>query len=373
LTADAFNEISAPEQEGTIDYTDSNSTASPLASISSETISITNSVGTPIQLPQNEIAAIEACFTITAEQGNTNNGAIDWTFDPQAADLRFLPAGWNVVLSTSIEVADQYGSSDTSTVTVTLSSQLQYPSLVAWALGQTLALSPNDIPLAIENARAQILNNMRGYDSTNTAARDAEYYLVGLDAGYTDDAYEAALVLGTPVYNALKTIANLLDFQSVMQADPGNLNAPPGGTEAAYQGLLDGLSAALSNGGTSGNNAVQIIQVTPQDPPNVSASIPAIYDFYPNQEDSIYVVYANAVPFDNTDRIILDQSSSLLTIGNGNNYLIGGSAPINVTIGNGNNAIFTGAGGGTITVGSGDNLIEDGSGSDTVYLRGQML
>src|SRR5579864_1082784 len=34
------------------------------------------------------LAAVEACFTITPEQGNTNNGAIDWTFNPQAADLR---------------------------------------------------------------------------------------------------------------------------------------------------------------------------------------------------------------------------------------------------------------------------------------------
>jgi hypothetical protein len=264
-------------------------------------------------------------------------------------------------------VADQAGNSDIATVTVNINSQQSYSQLVDWEMSRALQANPNNIPLAIELARAYVLNDVRDQDSTNTAGRDAEYYLIGLYAGYTHDPYTTALVFGAPVYNIYKSIANLLNAQTLIQADPGKLNSPPGGTSAAYQGLLDGFNLNRSNPGGATNTPVQVYQLLNQDPPNDSATVPALYSFYPGQETTVNVFYSNNVPVDNVGRVIIDENTPALTVGDGNNFIYGGPTSTDITAGNGNNVIITTAANAVLRAGNGNNvLIADGK-NDTVY------
>src|SRR5262249_60914453 len=55
-----------------------------------------------------------------AEAGNTNNGAIDWTYQITDGSLGFLAAGEKVTLVSTVLVEDHQGGTDSATVTITI-------------------------------------------------------------------------------------------------------------------------------------------------------------------------------------------------------------------------------------------------------------
>jgi hypothetical protein len=65
---------------------------------------------------------LETAFTISPKAGNSNNGAVDWTFNYKGGvgDLDFI-AGRTITVTNTVQVADQDGNTATSTVTNTLS------------------------------------------------------------------------------------------------------------------------------------------------------------------------------------------------------------------------------------------------------------
>lgn len=235
--------------------------------------------------------------------------------------------------------------------------------MLAWALKKGLALSPGDKALALEVARNEVLK-VRDLDSTNTNARDAEYYLIGAHAGYTHSPVDTMYVLGTPIYNGLKSLANFVGAQSLMQADPGKLNSPPGGTESAYEGLLNGFR-------TAADPHVQIYQRSEIGPTN---ALPPASTFTLAQKVNLYggstivdVFHSTTVPADARSRIVLDQKySSSLILGGGNDWVVGGSGNNKDYGGAGNDALFGQGGADLLNGGLGNDLLDGGTGNDTL-------
>lgn len=114
-------EITQP-QKGVIHFSDTDPNARPFASIvGAPTITATDLQGNAVTLTSSQMAILQTAFTISPEAGNTNDGAIDWTFNFRGApgDLDFL-AGRTVIVQNTVKVEDQVGKSDTATVTNTL-------------------------------------------------------------------------------------------------------------------------------------------------------------------------------------------------------------------------------------------------------------
>ena len=91
--------------------------------------------------------------------------------------------------------------------------------------------------------------NQRSEDSTDPVLRDAEYFLMGYRSAIDKEPLMSFYVVGTPVYNAIKTLANATGnewLKGQLQSDKDKPNAPPGGTEWAYYGLYLGLTKGSS-------------------------------------------------------------------------------------------------------------------------------
>lgn len=93
-----------------------------------------------------------------------------------------------------------------------------------------------------------IIAQRRG-NSTDPVLRDAEYFLLGYRSAIDKDPLMSFYVVGTPVYNAIKTLASKTGnewLKAQMRSDKDKPNAPPGGTEWAYYGLYLGLTKGAS-------------------------------------------------------------------------------------------------------------------------------
>src|SRR5262249_40467612 len=90
------------------------------ASITAQTVTGGKGDGTtPLTLSPTEISDIELAFKIAAEAGNTNNGAIDWTYQITDNKLDFLAAGEKVTLVSTVLVDDHHGGTDPAIVPTT--------------------------------------------------------------------------------------------------------------------------------------------------------------------------------------------------------------------------------------------------------------
>jgi hypothetical protein len=292
---------------------------------------------------------------INNSTGNNLQGAAIFSSDLSRVDITETDLVTTAGIGGSLSIGGTLVTNQPPTPPTSSIPGLSPAAAAAATAALTKAFTLTDDPtLAFERARA-LVENERIDDSTNTDLRDAEYYLIGLRAGYTHDPYETALVVGTPAYEAYKSIATLLGLQSLVQADLGKLNAPAGGTSAAYQGLLDGYSGKADsivqvhqlNNNIPLPHALAAPQTQAVAQPIDSYTLPAEYDLHANQQTVIQVFQDTIAPNDNIGRIIIDQISAPQTIGDGDNVVIGGAAPVNITSGNGNNLIMTGDGGGT--------------------------
>jgi hypothetical protein len=120
LSLDGTGNITSPPMSGATHFTDTNSAALPSGSIVFQLATATDSQGAPIVLTPAQISALESAFTIAPAPGNTNNGAIDWTYNPDGTALNFLTGGERATVVSTIQVADQNGNIDTGTVSVVL-------------------------------------------------------------------------------------------------------------------------------------------------------------------------------------------------------------------------------------------------------------
>jgi VCBS repeat-containing protein len=117
--------VTTPDQShpagGVIHFADVDLTDRPTASITAQTASYLAADGTTIlTLTALQLAAIEQAFAITPEAGNTDNGAIDWSYKIPDNALDFLAAGETVSLVSTVTVDDHHGGTAAATVTVTI-------------------------------------------------------------------------------------------------------------------------------------------------------------------------------------------------------------------------------------------------------------
>jgi hypothetical protein len=120
LIQNKFGIIYSPNSTGTVSFTDTDSTALPSAPTPTPEISAIGPDGRSVPLTASQQAAIAADFSISATAGNTNNGSINWTYDPTGTALSFIALGETVQVTEPIAISDQFGSTQTSTVSLTL-------------------------------------------------------------------------------------------------------------------------------------------------------------------------------------------------------------------------------------------------------------
>jgi VCBS repeat-containing protein len=124
VTYDSNFNINSPFQTGSIAFTETDPTATTSAYIINQNATAHDAMGNEITLTGNQMAALEAAFTIPLAPSNTINGAVDWTYNPDGRALNFLAPAETAVVTSTVEVTDSDGNSDTATVTVTLQGTL---------------------------------------------------------------------------------------------------------------------------------------------------------------------------------------------------------------------------------------------------------
>ncbi|CCE05640.1 conserved hypothetical protein [Bradyrhizobium sp. STM 3843] len=125
----------ADSASGTIHFTDIDLTDRPSASIAEQTVTWTAADGCDISasLTSGEIDALKHALALAAEPGNTNNGAVDWTYSIADGALDFLGAGQTLTVTSKVTVDDGKGGQAATTVTVTINGSNDTPVVTSEA------------------------------------------------------------------------------------------------------------------------------------------------------------------------------------------------------------------------------------------------
>ncbi|MFT4109309.1 beta strand repeat-containing protein, partial [Propionicimonas sp.] len=116
---------------GTIHFTDIDLTDRPTASITAQTVTwLDTDQTTHLTLTPDETAALEHALTLQ-QAGNTNNGAIGWTYSIADGSLDFLGQGQTAKVVSTITLNDGHGGTDTAQVTVTIAGANDAPVISA--------------------------------------------------------------------------------------------------------------------------------------------------------------------------------------------------------------------------------------------------
>jgi fibronectin-binding autotransporter adhesin len=119
-----------PAASGTVHFTDIDLTDRPTADV---VLNVTWTEGTTdlsSSLTPTEINALESAFALS-QSGNTNNGALGWSYQISDSALDFLGAGETAKVTATITLDDHQGGTDTSTVTIMLDGSNDAPVLAA--------------------------------------------------------------------------------------------------------------------------------------------------------------------------------------------------------------------------------------------------
>ena len=122
LNEDAHRDILNSPATGQIGFTDIITSQRPTATLGKQTVVITNALGQKItsSFTAAQIALLKAAFNFQAADGNTNNGTIDWTYNPKAIGKNFLKFGGTAVVTSVVNISDGNGDNESATVTETL-------------------------------------------------------------------------------------------------------------------------------------------------------------------------------------------------------------------------------------------------------------
>nr|WP_249152443.1 VCBS domain-containing protein [Bradyrhizobium liaoningense] len=134
----------APAATGTIHFTDVDLTDRPTASVTDNAVTWTaadHTTDLTASLTSGQISAIEQALTLQ-QSGNTNNGAIGWTYSIADAALDFLGEDQTVTLVSTITLDDHQGGTDTAEVTVTITGKNDAPVITAESGDSTGATQP---------------------------------------------------------------------------------------------------------------------------------------------------------------------------------------------------------------------------------------
>jgi VCBS repeat-containing protein len=120
-----------PALTGSVHFTDLDLVDRPSATITSQTVTW-NDHATDLSssLSQAQIDALEHALLLQ-QSGNTNNGAIGWTYSISDSALDFLAAGQTATVKSIITLDDHEGGKDTASVTITVTGANDAPVAVA--------------------------------------------------------------------------------------------------------------------------------------------------------------------------------------------------------------------------------------------------
>jgi len=128
--AGAITEGTTLSDSGSITFADLDLTDSPVASEATLSVSALKADGTTVlTLTDAQKSAIEAAFSITNVEGNTNNGEVTWSYSIAETALDFLAAGENVTAVFTITVNDKNGGTDTEDMTITITGTNDVPTV----------------------------------------------------------------------------------------------------------------------------------------------------------------------------------------------------------------------------------------------------
>ena len=128
-TGSTTSDSSSPAS-GTIHFTDIDLTDRPTATITQSVTWTSGTTDLSSSLTPTEISALEHAFSLT-QSGNTNNGAIGWSYQISDSALDFLGAGETAQVTSTVLLDDHQNGHDTATVTVTITGANDAPVLTA--------------------------------------------------------------------------------------------------------------------------------------------------------------------------------------------------------------------------------------------------
>ena len=130
---------------GTLNFTDVDLTDLPTVSIApgGQSVTWTDTDGTTdlsASLSDTQKAALENALTLTAHNGNHNNGATDWNYSIADSTLDFLGQGQTLTITTTVVLDDHQNTTPlpTEQITVTITGANDAPQ-IAFAGGTTIA------------------------------------------------------------------------------------------------------------------------------------------------------------------------------------------------------------------------------------------
>jgi VCBS repeat-containing protein len=128
-TGSTAADLSTPAN-GTIHFTDIDLTDRPTATITQSVAWTSGTTDLSSSLTSAEIDLLEHAFSLT-QSGNTNNGAIGWSYQISDSALDFLGAGETATVTSTVLLDDHQNGHDTATVTVTITGANDAPGLAA--------------------------------------------------------------------------------------------------------------------------------------------------------------------------------------------------------------------------------------------------
>ena len=181
---------------GSISFADLDLTDTPTATEATKSVTALRADGTTaLTLTAAQQAALEAGFSITPADDNTNDGTINWDYTVSEDTLNFLAAGEAVTATFTITVDDGNGGTSSQDVEITINGTNDVPTLTATEVsgditeGTTLNdsgsiafedLDLTDTPTATEATKSVTLRADGTTALTLTAAQQA-----ALEAGFS--------------------------------------------------------------------------------------------------------------------------------------------------------------------------------------------
>lgn len=133
----------ALSDSGTITFIDADLNDRPEGSGSLNTMTLVDINGNPLTLTAQQIADIQAGFTVSNVGGNTNSGTINWDYSITEDKIDFLAQGEVLTATFTISVDDQDGGVSTQDVTITITGANDSVSIVGGNINASVVESGN--------------------------------------------------------------------------------------------------------------------------------------------------------------------------------------------------------------------------------------
>ena len=125
-----------PAASGTLHFTDIDLTDRPTATTTQTVTWADGATDLSSSLTSGEISALENAFSLT-QSGNTNNGALGWSYQISDGALDFLGANETATVTTTVTLDDHQSGTDTAIVTININGANDVPTVSATGGGFT--------------------------------------------------------------------------------------------------------------------------------------------------------------------------------------------------------------------------------------------